>query len=554
MIGHARNLIIGFILMLPNAHAADLYLQQKDVTKSNFFTGTTGSAKAKPLTSMKWLEAHSGATAELAIRNYGFVIEDEQLNQLIYNIADRLLAHWPGTVPAFAIFVQGDRSPLLYSAATTYSREIFINYGVFLHAESEDELAAIIGHELAHVLLEHGKMLAIKKNMEKSLNITGQARDVYAVADSLHYDSATAEVSIDPSLTSSLKRSAVQQVVADKLYTSVHATFFSRGNEHDADKLALDLMIAAGYSPMGLKISLERMAHSYDLSTEISTYFNDSATLLLMETLAAIGQYMTDNAFRSQELDEFMQNAQNEAKDSMLDFGKKTLLEYTSRTHPVPDKRVTQMTTYLYDSYPRSVRRRQPDMESAERFRRGHISDLINHYGAANLAVEAIGDGDIAIAEQLSTEALVSPTADDPYTRYIAFFTSRSKGDKPAAVANIEGINPEELIPIFASSELADFLADSGKFVEAGEMMVRYEGYYGTINDYYPPKIKLSAATKDSPNVERLAHACYEVAPEASPLAKSCARASGIGRPALKKKTAFKKSVKNIGKFFRGDK
>ena len=265
MPGYIRLAIISLLLMTLNTQAADLYLQQKDVTKSSYFTGTTGSASAKPLTSKAWLRLNSGQTAELAIRDYGFVVEDAQLNELIYGIANRLLAQWPGTVPDFAIFVLGDRSPLVYGAAMAHSREIFVNYGVFLHAESEDELAAVIGHELSHILLEHGKTLELKKNTDKSLELLGEARDRYAMAEAIRYNAETIEFSIDPSVEADLKKSAEQKVVADKLYARAHATLFSRGNEHDADRLGLDLMVAAGYSPMGLKNSLERMAHSYDL-------------------------------------------------------------------------------------------------------------------------------------------------------------------------------------------------------------------------------------------------------------------------------------------------
>ena len=542
--------IMSLLLMALNVQAADLYLQHKDVTRSSYFTGATGSANATALTTKEWLQVNSGQTAELAIRDYGFVIEDPELNELIYGIANRLLAQWPGTVPAFAIFVVGDRSPLAYGAGMAHSKEIFVNYGVFLHAGSEDELAAVIGHELSHLLLEHGKTLELKKNMDVALELMGEARDRYAMAEALRYDAETMEVSFDPSVEADLRKSAEQKVVADKLYARAHASLFSRGNEHDADRLALDLMVAAGYSAMGLKNSLERMAHSYDLSTSISEYFDSSSDSLLKKSLTAIDNVTEKNADKEQELNQFMTSAEEEFTTSALEFGKKSVMKFTAQTHPVPDKRVEQITAYLFDNYPRSIRRRQPDPASAEQFRSGHIADLITHYSAANQAMQAISLGNQATAEQLLAEALALPTHAEPYTRYTAFVDSRNKGDTKAAIANIEAINLDGLVPVFATEEFAELLADSSKTFEAYGMMAQYEDQYGTINGYYPPKIKLSSAAKDQERVAELANACYAAAPAQSPLSLSCARASGIKPPEPENKTNLTESTNKLKNLF----
>ncbi len=424
----------------------------------------------------------------------------------------------------------------------------------FLHAESEDELAAVIGHELSHLLLEHGKTLELKKNMAMTLEAIGEARDLYAMAEALRYNAETTEFSIDPSVESDLKKSAEQKVVADKLYARAHASLFSRGNEHDADRLALDLMVAAGYSPMGLKSSLERMAHSYDLSTAISEYFENSSESLLKKSLTAIDQAMDKNANKTGELDQFVTSTQEEFTASALAFGKKSVMKFTAQAHPVPDKRVEQITAYLFDNYSRSVRRRQPDAASAGQFKSGHIAELTAHYSAANQAMEAISLGNQAAAEQLLAQALALPTQAEPYPRYTAFFDSRKKGDTQAAIANIEAINLDGLIPVFATEEFAEMLADSGKTFEAYGMMAQYEDQYGTINGYYPPKIKLSSAAEDQERVAELANACYEAVPAKSPLSLSCVRASGIKRPEPKKKTDLAESTKKLKNLFKRSK
>lgn len=549
-----RTLVLWAACIAINGHAADLYLQNKDVTKSSFYTGSTGAASASAVTAKEWLAANAASAAELGVRDYGFIIEDAELAALTYEITNRLLEQWPGTVPPFAIFIRGDSSPLQYGAATTYTREIFINYGVFMHAESEDELAAVIGHELAHVLLEHGKALAFRKSMDQSLDLVSKGRDLYATANALSVDDQTREIRVDPAVERDLKKSASQRVVADKLYGSIHASLFSRGNEYDADMLAVDLLVAAGYSPMGLKISLERMAHSYDLSQQFAGYFEGSSQTLLEQALVVARESISETETPDFELEQYIDNAKDDFKASALEFGKASLLEFTSRSHPVPDKRVDKITNYLYSAYPRSIRRRQPDADSVAKFRSGHINDIIERYAAANHVVEAISFDDLDTAAKFAVEATSGPTSNDPYPRYAAFLATRKQGDRTAAVANIESIDPDRLMPVFATIDMTDYLVEAGDAETANRIMTEYEGYFGPIDEYYPPKIRLSAVAEDQAGVERLALECFDAVPVNSSIDLRCAALSGMARPVADKNAEANKATEKLRNLFMGGK
>ena len=264
---------------------------------------------------------------------------------------------------------------------------------------------------------------------------------------------------------------------------------------------------------------------------------------------------MEKNADKTQELNQFVTSTEEEFTASALEFGKKSVMKFTAQSHPVPDK--TRRTNngvpvrQLFALGQAPPTRTGPRPSNSEAV---NIGELIAHYRAANQAMQAISLGDQATAEQLSAEALAIPTQADPYTRYTAFFNSRKKGDTAAALANIEAINLDGLIPVFATEEFADLLAESGKTFEAHGMMAQYEDQYGTINGYYPPKIKLSSAAKDRESVEQLANACYEATPEKSPLSMSCARASGINRPKPEKNKSLTESTKKLKNFFNRNK
>lgn len=91
---------------------------------------------------------------------------------------------------------------------------------------TDDEMAAIMGHEIAHALREHGRERAAKSGIT-----SGVAR----VAGGL----ASAVFGIDPSITNAVTGFAGQTLVLK----------FSRDEEREADLVGLDIAARAGYDP-----------------------------------------------------------------------------------------------------------------------------------------------------------------------------------------------------------------------------------------------------------------------------------------------------------------
>jgi len=91
---------------------------------------------------------------------------------------------------------------------------------------SDDEIAAVMGHEMAHALREHGR-----ERMAKA--------GATAIASRLGGAALSAVLGIDPSLTTGATDAAGQLLVLK----------FSRGEEKEADLVGLDISARAGFDP-----------------------------------------------------------------------------------------------------------------------------------------------------------------------------------------------------------------------------------------------------------------------------------------------------------------
>ena len=103
---------------------------------------------------------------------------------------------------------------------------------------TDDELAAVIGHEISHALKEHSREQASKAKLQSGLTTLASL------------------VGVNGNLTSA----------ANSAYNTFIAQSFSRSQESEADKLGVELMYKAGYDPQAAVTLMRKMSRLEDQS------------------------------------------------------------------------------------------------------------------------------------------------------------------------------------------------------------------------------------------------------------------------------------------------
>lgn len=155
------------------------------------------------------------------------VIEDSQKNSLIRQIGNKLtkVSELKGMNYHFKILnIEG---PNAFSIPGGY---IYVTYELFDYIQSDDELAGILAHEIAHVIHNH----ALKQTRD---NTKFTLLTILAVL-------LTREPDVG---------------VLGKLTTITLLNQYSREYEEEADLTAINLLVKAGYNPVGFLTFLERL-------------------------------------------------------------------------------------------------------------------------------------------------------------------------------------------------------------------------------------------------------------------------------------------------------
>ena len=148
------------------------------------------------------------------------------------------------------------------NAMATPGGHIFVSRGLIDCTNSEDALAAVLAHEIAHIQLGHSVEAIKASRIRAATTDTGKALLVTGIATA-NMRSGVYGVSLsDKEMQSVLEAVDTISNASNEVVKTLVNTGFSKDQEFNADKEALYIMKSAGYDPYAMLDMLEQLEDS----------------------------------------------------------------------------------------------------------------------------------------------------------------------------------------------------------------------------------------------------------------------------------------------------
>ncbi|TQU13952.1 M48 family peptidase [Xanthomonas perforans] len=199
-----------------------------------------GSSAGELLTPARQAEYGRMMLAEL--RNYDYVLDDPLITDWLQTMGTRLGANSDQPQQPFTFFMLRDRQ---INAFATLGGYIAVNAGLVLTAEREDEVAAVLSHEIAHVTQQHVLRGVERAQRDQIPILLGMLAAVVAAQQAGGNSKGDATMA---TITSAM--GLMQQRQID----------YTRSNESEADRLGIRTLARSGYDVDAMAGFFERMS------------------------------------------------------------------------------------------------------------------------------------------------------------------------------------------------------------------------------------------------------------------------------------------------------
>ena len=219
------------------------------------------------------------------LRNYGLVLEDSYLENYIYSLIVKIAPSRliDGRLNDINVLILNDPTlnACIYSNGT-----LVIHTGLLSALHSEDELVAVLSHEIAHFVLDHhiqniNKEISRKKRAEFwGALATGLTAVVEGVAASKNGNYVPGGATIGVAILSSVVASQIVERMGQN---------YNIAQEEDADNVAKEILNFLGYDKNALATALNRIKDNMIVERNKQMYFQSYTHPSLVERIQKAG-------------------------------------------------------------------------------------------------------------------------------------------------------------------------------------------------------------------------------------------------------------------------
>lgn len=373
---------------------------------------------------------------------------NEQLNRLK---AASAIADLPGRAYLFA-----DTS---FGARASADGNIYIPYAVILDLESTDEVAALLAHELAHTIRGHSSTDVFVMVQKKALSASAlfanmRKTDAGGMRDS---DLKT------------LQNTMASLLVADGFINPG----WTRLQEEEADKLGIDIMIAAGYNPDAMFSLLDKVEHWEELNSQKQHDRN-----AFIENALGSVRLTQDNTALGNTLNSYFNQGASKVG---------AYVDSLNKDHDSAVSRYDSLLAYT-DLHYADVATPALQTQQWNRVARSSSSKaMLQALERTGEARDAMARGDLRSSERLIKSAVTGQTNDQNFVRQ-TFFELRAAQSKPDGMSQnlqigLAGEYPSLLLHV-ENTRLKQQPDDKLNQADAQQLLTTFDAY-GRPADYY---------------------------------------------------------------------
>lgn len=164
------------------------------------------------------------------------LVVDPEINSYLQALGNRLVANSDAPQLPFTFFMVPNPSVNAFAAPGGF---IGMHSGLILTSESEDEVASVLAHEIAHITQRH-----LLRSFEKSKQMS--------VPMTIAMIAAALLGAVDPQMGSA----AIMAVQAGGVQSQIN---FTRENEAEADNLGMHTLVRSGFDALAMPAFFERL-------------------------------------------------------------------------------------------------------------------------------------------------------------------------------------------------------------------------------------------------------------------------------------------------------
>jgi predicted Zn-dependent protease len=175
------------------------------------------------------------------LRNQGMVLDDALLTDYINTLGYRLVSYSPQADQPFTFFVVNDPSINAFALPGGF---VGVNAGLITTTTGEDELAAVLAHEISHITQQHLVRAVEAEQKYAPLMVLAMVGAVIASAKS------------SPNSTSNADMGAIATATGLAQQMQIN---FTRADEEEADRVGIQTLAKANFDPDAMAEFFQRM-------------------------------------------------------------------------------------------------------------------------------------------------------------------------------------------------------------------------------------------------------------------------------------------------------